>query len=125
MGGEIDIMEMNGGVYGNTVVGTYSWSKNCSAGEPHPQPAPANCTCGCGCDLFFGKGATGAYRKTQKTTDTAFQCHRRGCSCNRKLTFRAISISLRVRLRCINRRQRCERPLQLHRDLSLDVQRDA
>ena len=59
MGGEIDIMEMNGGVYGNTIVGTYSWSKNCSAGEPHPQPARANCTCGCGCDLFFGKGPTG------------------------------------------------------------------
>ena len=59
MGGEIDIMEMNGGVYGNTVVGTYSWSKNCSAGEPDPQPAPANCTCGCGCNLFFGKGVRG------------------------------------------------------------------
>ena len=72
MGGEIDIMEMNGGIYGNTVVGTYSWSKNCSAGEPHPQPAPANCTCGCGCDLFFGKGATGTYRKTRKTHTHCF-----------------------------------------------------
>ena len=61
MGGEIDIMEANGGIYGNTVVGTYSWSKNCSANEPHPQPPLANCTCGCGCDLFFSKGPRGGH----------------------------------------------------------------
>jgi hypothetical protein len=50
VGGEIDIMESTGGVFGNTVLGTYHWGANCSAGSPPPPPGP-NCTCGCGCDL--------------------------------------------------------------------------
>lgn len=82
VGGEIDIMEMNGGVYGNTVVGTYSWSKNCSAGEPDPQPPLANCTCGCGCDLFFSKdpargghGVNGHYNCTETSPWTCKEQH--------------------------------------------------
>jgi|EP01047_Picozoa_sp_COSAG01_P054152 beta-glucanase (GH16 family) len=51
VGGEIDIMEMTGGVYNNTVLGTFHWGANCSAGQPPPPPGDAECTCGCGCDL--------------------------------------------------------------------------
>ena len=51
VGGEIDIMEATGGVYNNTVLGTYHWGANCSKGPPPPPPGAANCTCGCGCDL--------------------------------------------------------------------------
>ena len=53
IGVEIDIMEATGGIYNNTVLGTYHWGANCSAGTPPPSPGPAapNCTCGCGCDL--------------------------------------------------------------------------
>ena len=38
MGGEIDIMEATGGIYNNTVLGTYHWGANCSSGTPPPPP---------------------------------------------------------------------------------------
>jgi len=49
VGGEIDIMEATGGIYNNTVLGTFHWGANCSG--PPPPPGAKSCTCGCGCDL--------------------------------------------------------------------------
>jgi hypothetical protein len=73
VGGEIDIMESTGGMYNNTVLGTYHWGANCTTAslqgseigdgsfdtggngfgtiDNAPSWVPPNCTCGCGCDL--------------------------------------------------------------------------
>lgn len=68
VGGEIDIMEATGGIYNNTVLGTYHWGANCTAGSPPPPPGP-NCTCGCGCDLHRLSNTNGQFECTHPNGD--------------------------------------------------------
>jgi beta-glucanase (GH16 family) len=72
VGGEIDIMEATGGVYNNTVLGTYHWGANCS-GPPPPPPTPpvdpSSCTCGCGCDLHRLSNMNGKFECTHPEGD--------------------------------------------------------
>ena len=74
VGGEIDIMESTGGIFNNTVLGTYHWGANCTAGSPPPPPGP-NCTCGCGCDLHRLSNTNGQFECTHPDGDR-YRCEK-------------------------------------------------